>query len=56
MGEGQDKEISAAIIASSGTILAAVATIVISQNRAKKREIAKHNVPIKYRLTNNSFL
>ena len=42
-----DKQISATIIATSGTILTAVATLVFSQNLSKKREISEVHRPNK---------
>lgn len=42
-----EKELAAAIVAASGTILASVAAIIISQSRAKRREIEEAQRPNK---------
>lgn len=42
-----EKELAAAIVAASGTILASVAAIIINQNRAKRREIEEAQRPNK---------
>ena len=42
-----DTQVVAALVATSGTVLAAVATVVYSQRRTKDREIAEAHRPVK---------
>ncbi len=49
----QESQVAAAIIAFSGTVIAGIATVVISQQRSKSREIAEAHRPKKIELYNS---